>query len=134
MSDVTLAEAAKAIGKSPVTLRSAINQGKLKSHMKGRTHMVSLNDVVALYAERSSSDGRAGASKDHKTADPSHEALVSALQSQVRALESERDFLRRMLEQANAEKAGLVRDLVQRTAEIKAFLENKSGLFKFLGR
>jgi Helix-turn-helix domain len=134
MSDMTLSEAAKAVGKSAVTLRGAVNQGKLKSYMKGRTHMVSLNDVVALFAERSSSDGRSGASVARLGPDSAHEALVSALQSQVRALENERDFLRRMLEQANAEKASLVRDLVQRTAEIKAFLENKSGLFKFLGR
>jgi|GEM_PF-4865099 len=96
--------------------------------------MVALNDVVALFAERSSSDGRAGATAARSVVDTAHEALVSALQSQIRAIENERDFLRRMLEQANAEKAGLMQEIVQRTAEIKAFLENKPGLFKFLSR
>jgi hypothetical protein len=134
MSDMTLAEASKAVGKSAVTLRAAVNQGKLKSYQKGRVHYVNLNDVVALFSERSRSDGRAGAS-DARTGDRNDgEALVSALQAQVRALESERDFLRRMLEQEKGEKSELMRELVQRTAEIKAFLENRPGIFNFLKR
>ena len=99
MSDMTLAEAAKAIGKSPVTLRAAINGGKLKSSQKGRIHFVNLNDVVALFAERSGSDGRSGATLG-RAHEPSVETtLVSALQAQIRALENERDFLREILEQ-----------------------------------
>lgn len=134
MSDVTLAEAGKAVGKSAVTLRAAVNKGQLKSYQKGRVHYVNLNDAVALFADRSRSDARAGAS-DARTGERSdHEALVIAMQSQVRALENERDFLRRLLEQEKSEKSELMRELVQRTAEIKAFLEQKPGLFNFLKR
>lgn len=134
MSDMTLAEASKAIGKSPVTLRAAVNQGKLKSYQKGRVHYVNLNDVVALFAERSKNDGRMGAIDARGPDVHENQALLSAFQAQVRALENERDFLRRLLEQEKNEKAELMRELVQRTAELKAFLENKSGIFRFFGK
>lgn len=134
MSDMTLAEAAKAVGKSAVTLRAAVNGGKLKSYQKGRVHFVNLNDVVALFAERSHSDRRAGASGTRDIQASESQSIVSAMQAQIKALENERDFLRRMLEQEKSEKSELMKELLQRTAEIKAFLENKQGLFKFLKR
>lgn len=134
MSDMTLAEAAKAVGKSPVTLRAAVNGGKLKSYQKGRVHFVNLNDVVALFAERSRSDTRSKAAVGDIANSDSEGMLISVVQAQIRALENERDYLRQMLDLEKKEKADLMRELIQRTAEIKAFLENRPGLFKFLAR
>lgn len=130
MSDMTLAQAAIAVGKSPVTLRAAVNNQKLKSYQKGRVHYVNLNDVVSLFAERSKSDKRAGATS--QTSESS--AILIAMQAQIDALLNEREFLRRMVDQEKTEKSQLMSELIQRTAEIKAFLENKPGIFNFLKR
>lgn len=127
MSDVTLAEAAKSVQKSPVTLRAAVNQGRLKSYLKGRIHYVNLNDVVALFAERSRSDIRAGASSQNNAND----ALISAYQAQIRQLENERDFLRRQLSLATDNQASMLAELTQRRAEVQAFTEGRPGLFDF---
>lgn len=129
MSDMTLAEAAKAVGKSAVTLRAAVNQGKLQAYQKGRVHMVSLNDVVALFAQRSASDGRAGASVQKPTADEANQAIVTALQSQVRALENERDFLRQLLMSERDSRMKVESDMSAVLMEIRAFMSgNQSGL------
>lgn len=130
MSDMTLAQAAKAVGKSPVTLRAAVNNQKLKSYQKGRVHYVNLNDVVALFAERSKSDSKVATT----TQTSENSAIVSAMQAQIDALQSEREFLRKLIDQEKTEKSHLMRELLQRTAEIKAFLENKPGIFDFLKR
>jgi hypothetical protein len=130
MSDMTITEAAKAVAKSPVTIRAAVNQGKLKSQMRGRTHYVNLNDVVALFVQRSHRAPRAGATA---IADQTP-SIVSVLEARIQSLESERDHLRQLLESERNEKSEIMKSLLQRTAEIQAFLSSKPGLFKFFGK
>lgn len=141
MSDVSLSEAAKATGKSAVTLRGFINSGKLKSHKQNGQHRVNLNDVLALLGQRSTINGRVGASAREGSDAIEPQALISALQSQLKQLIDERDFLRHLLEQQQellaqekSEKKILMSELMQRTAEIKALLENKPGLFRIFER
>ena len=134
MADVSIAEAAKATGKSSITIRGLINQGKLKSYKEGGQHRVSLNDVLAVFANRSQIDARIGASASSIDSHDTKTSLVIALQSQVKSLENERDYLRQLLEQEKDEKKALMGELVQRTAEINGFLANKSGLFKFFSK
>ena len=134
MADVSIAEAAKATGKSSITIRGLINQGKLKSYKEGGQHRVSLNDVLSMFGNRSKVDLRIGASASSIDSNDATTSLLIALQSQVKSLENERDYLRQLLEKEKDEKKVIMGELVQRTAEIKGFLENKSGIFKFFGK
>lgn len=121
MSDVSLADAAKAVGKSAVTLRALVNNGKLKSYMKGRAHFVNLNDVTALFASRSPSAQRSGAS----ASEASEQALLNALQAQLRASEFSLQRERQINDSLREEISGLRSELLKMMSEMKALLQKE---------
>lgn len=121
MSDVSLADAAKAVGKSPVTLRALVNSGKLKSNLKGRTHFVNLNEVTDLFASRSVNAQRIGAS----VSQIDERALMSAVQSQLRASEFSLQRERQINDELRQEMNGLRSELLKMMLEMKALLQKE---------
>jgi ribosomal 50S subunit-recycling heat shock protein len=134
MPDVTIAEAAKAVGKSDITIRGLVNQGKLKSYKEKGKHRVDLNDVLALFANRLTNDVRIGASSSELQSNDEKRSLTIELQSRIKSLEDDKEYLKQLLQDERETSKKLILELSQRTSELKAFLENKSGLFKFLNR
>ena len=129
--DISISEAAKMVGRSPVTNRSLVNSGKVRGVKKGRAYYVDANAIRDYYSKRSHSDSRALGGATAIDEEAKETAMMSAYRAQIRALEDERDYLRKLLDQEKEEKSELMKQLLQRTAEIKAFLEGKSGLFRF---
>ncbi len=132
MPDVTIAEAAKAVGKSDITIRGLVNQGKLKSYKENGKHRVDLNDVLALFANRLTNDGRIGASSIELQSNDEKQSLTIELQSRIKSLEDDKEYLKQLLQDERETSKKLIVELSQRTSELRAFLENKSGLFKFI--
>ncbi len=132
MPDVTIAEAAKAVGKSDITIRGLVNQGKLKSYKENGKHRVDLNDVLSLFANRLTSDGRISASSIELQSNDEKRSLTIELQSRIKSLEDDKEYLKQLLQDERETSKKLIVELSQRTSELKAFLENKSGLFKFI--
>lgn len=59
MRELTLAEAAALIGRSPTTLRHQVQRGKLRARLVGKTYVVTARELTR-YAERNRR-GRLGA-------------------------------------------------------------------------
>ena len=128
MVEVTVAQAAKAVSKSPVTIRGLIAKGELKALKRGRTNYVDLNTVQQLFAKRSenASTTQAQSHKNHESAKSVlSEQLISALQTQVETLHTERNWLRKQLEGEQAQRIKLQEELLSVIAEMKAILSDQ---------
>jgi hypothetical protein len=124
MSDyLLLAEAARIVERSPIRLRTLINEGKLPSvkDERGR-HRVRLHDVIGHFA---SLDDRQ--SLPNQPADGPRDRLYEALRDQIGMLQETLRIERAEKSQIMDEKAKLQSELIKLTAEVRAILTKETG-------
>jgi hypothetical protein len=124
MSDyLLLAEAARIVERSPIRLRTLINEGKLPSvkDERGR-HRVRLHDVIGHFA---SLDDRQ--SLPNQSADVPNDRLYEALREQIGMLQETLRLERAEKSHLMEEKAKLQSELIKLTAEVRAILTKETG-------
>ncbi len=120
--EVTVAQAAKAVGKSPVTIRGLIARGELRAQKKGRYNYVDLNAVHELFVERS--ENVSGTHEEDGSSDRSvhQERLINVLQTQVETLHAEREWMRKQFEREQEQRLKVEEQLFSAIAEMKALM------------
>jgi hypothetical protein len=124
MSDyLLLAEAARIVERSPIRLRTLINEGKLPSvkDERGR-HRVRLHDVIGHFA---SLDDRQ--SLPNQPTDVPNDRLYEALREQIGMLQETLRIERAEKGHLMDEKAKLQSELLKLTAEVRAILTKETG-------
>jgi hypothetical protein len=137
MELITVKAAAVRIGKTEGMVRKLVAEGKLKSRLENRRHMIDADELRELYQIRASIGAtRSGAVAKTDTSGDASSAQVVLLERQVEMILKENEFLKTMLAEERAAKRALDAELTSVLREIRAFMQTGndgivSGLTRF---